>query len=206
MPRPPRLQYEGAIYHVTTRGNGRRTTYFDDIDYEMFFRELGVTVTGLNWLCHSFVAMPNHYHAVIETPEANLSEGMHRINGLYARRFNRRHGQADHLFGRRFHAVEIKSDEQMLQACRYDVLNPVRADICAKAENWSWSSFRATAGIAARPYFLTLDRTLGYFSANPARAMQLYNDFVHEAGAPQSLADLEARLKLIGDSVVPKAA
>jgi putative transposase len=206
MGRMPRLQYDGAIYHVTTRGNGRRTTFFDDIDYETFFRELGVTATGLRWLVHSFVAMPNHYHAVIETPEPNISEGMRRVNGLYARRFNKRHGQTDHLFGRRFHAVEVMSDGQLLEACRYDVLNPVRAGICAKPEDWRWSSFKATAGLAPYPYFLSLDRILGWFSNDPLRAQRLYIDFVLDASAPKSLVDLDARLRLAGDSVVPQAA
>jgi REP element-mobilizing transposase RayT len=167
---------------------------------------MGVTTAALEWLIRSFVAMPNHYHAVIETPKPNLSEGMHRINGLYARRFNRRHGQSDHLFGRRFHAVEITSDEHLLEACRYDVLNPVRAGLCQRPEEWRWSSFKATAGLAPYPYFLALDGLLDCFSGDPRRAERLYRDFVEDAEAPRSLADLEARLKLRGDSVVPAAA
>ena len=122
--------------------------------------------------------MDNHYHAVVETPEANLSTGMHRLNGVYAQRFNRRHELDGHLFQDRFHSVLVESDWHMLALARYVVLNPVRAGLCDRAEHWRWSSHRAIAGLVVPAPLLTVDWLLGYFGAANDRARAAYRSYV----------------------------
>jgi REP-associated tyrosine transposase len=189
-----RIQFGGAIYHVTARGNGQQPIYDDALDFDAFLGEVEVTAEMFDWSCHGWCLMPNHYHLLIETPKANLSAGMQRLNNVYSRRFNRRHGRKDHLFRARFHSVIVETDGHMLEIVRYLPLNPVRARICSRPGDWRWSSFRATIGLVPKPAFLTLDRVLGYFGAEERIARRRYISFVEAADAPQSLPELEARV------------
>ena len=91
MARPLRLQFPGAVYHVTGRGNARQKVFFTDADRELFLRTLSDVVSRYRWICHAYCLMPNHYHLLIETPKPNLSLGMRQLNGIYTQRFNRRH-------------------------------------------------------------------------------------------------------------------
>lgn len=204
MPAPRRIEFEGAVYHVMARGNGRRRIYTDAVDYDLYLGELEITIDKYGWVCHGLCLMPNHNHLIIETPKPNLSAGMQRLNNMYARTFNRRHGCSDHLFRARFRSVLIERDEHMLEVNRYGVLNVVRARICKRPEDWPWSSFRPTAGLAPKPDYLTVDRILEYFGPDKRVAQHRYIDFVHSAHTPRSLGDLDARLRLgdgLGESV-----
>ena len=125
--------------------------------------------------------MDNHYHLVIETPEANLSAGMQRLNGTYAQRFNQRHGRSGHLFQGRFHAALLDREAHLLETCRYVVLNPVRAGACAEPIAWPWSSYRATAGFSPRPSFLTVSWIHSLFGRDTSRAIRAYRAFVDDA-------------------------
>ena len=91
MARPLRLEFPGAIYHLTGRGNARQKVFFTDADRELFFNTLAGVVTRYHWICHAYCLMANHYHLLVETPKANLSIGMRQLNGIYTQRFNRRH-------------------------------------------------------------------------------------------------------------------
>src|SRR5258706_8306926 len=155
MSRPLRLEFPGAIYHVTSRGNARAPIFADDGDRELFLETLAHVVERFHWLCHAYCLMDNHYHLLIETPDPNLSKGMRQLNGLYTQRFDRRHGRVGHVFQGRFKAILVERDSYLLELCRYVVLNPVRAKMVKQPKQYQWSSYRATAGIDAAPPFLT---------------------------------------------------
>jgi hypothetical protein len=125
--------------------------------------------------------MTNHYHLVIRNLEPNLSQAMHHVNGTYARSFNRRHGYEGHLFQRRFHAASIESDWHLLEACRYVVLNPVRAGLVPRPAEWRWSSYRATVTGREETAALALDELLGFFGRRPSQARKAFRAFVDDA-------------------------
>ncbi len=142
MARQLRIEYPGAIYHVTSRGNARSMIYADDKDREDFLRILALVVERYQWLCHAYCLMGNHYHLLIETPEGNLSKGMRQINGVYTQSYNRRHQRVGHLFQGRFKAILVEKESYLLQLCRYIVRNPVAANLCQSVDQWPWSSLR----------------------------------------------------------------
>ncbi len=124
--------------------------------------------------------MPNHYHLVVQIGERGLSDGMCELNGGFARAVNSAHGRCDHLFGKRYDDTPIESDSHLLEASRYVVLNPVRAGLCADVGEWSWSSFRATAGKEHAPAWLAAGELLQLFGADPPAARRAYEAFVRE--------------------------
>ncbi|HZR95682.1 MAG TPA: transposase [Gaiellaceae bacterium] len=130
-----------ALAHVTNRGNNRAPIYRDSVDYLTFLRMLADVVAVRGWTRHAYCLMPNHYHLLIECPETDLARGMHLLNGRYARRFNQRHGRTGHLFQGPYDVESVTRDEHLLEACRYIVLNPVRAGLCALPSEWPWSSY-----------------------------------------------------------------
>jgi hypothetical protein len=124
--------------------------------------------------------MPNHFHLLLETARAELSNGMRYLNGVYAQSFNRRYQLDGHLFQGRFHARLVESDWHLLEVGRYVVLNPVRAGLCSGPGEWAWSSYNALVGTAAMPTFLARDWFLGHFGSDPVRARQRYARFVFD--------------------------
>jgi putative transposase len=185
MPRRPRTNYPGAITHVIARGNRRQPIYLDERGYRIFLAVLGAVSRGHGWRCHAYCLMPNHYHAVIETPEENLSAGMQYLNSRYAEWFNRRFDLDGHLFQGRFYSVLVEGDYHLLELSRYLPLNPVRAGLCSRPADWRWSSYRAVAGLASAPAFLDVERVLGMFASTPERARRLFHSFVHDALRPR---------------------
>jgi len=178
MARPLRIEYPGALYHVTSRGNARNDIYRDDRDRINFLDILTEIVKRYNWLCHAYCLMNNHYHLIIETPEANLSSGMRQLNGIYTQRFNMRHELVGHLFQGRYKAILVDKDSYLLELCRYVVLNPVRANLVELPEHWQWSSYRPTAGMSKALEFLTVDWHLSLFGTDKKMAQQQYREFV----------------------------
>jgi putative transposase len=183
MSRKPRIEFSGALYHVTTRGNDQRMIFMDDRDREVFLSHFAAIVHELRWRCHTYCLMGNHYHFLVEIDEPNLAAGMCRLNGAYARGFNRRHGRQGHLFERRYHPVLVESEPHFLECCRYVVLNPVRAGLCETPDEWKWSSYRSLAGIARPLRFLEMDWLLGQFGRDRSAARDRYVGFV-AAGSP----------------------
>ena len=178
MARPLRIQYAGALYHVTSRGNARNPIFRDDLDRKTFLDLLAAVTEDSRWLCHGYCLMTNHYHLVIETPEANLSSGMRQLNGIYTMRFNWRHRTVGHVLQGRFKAILIQRESHLLEVCRYVVLNPVRAQEMKKPEELKWSSYLGTAGLAKPHGCLTVDWVLGQFGKTRMLAEKAYRDFV----------------------------
>jgi putative transposase len=152
----------------------------DDVDRARFVQLLDRAVTRRGWRCHSYCLLDNHYHLVVETPEPNISAGMHELNLGYAKWFNRRHDLNGHVFQNRFYGSLAESDSHFLELSRYVVLNPVRAGACPTASDWRWGSYRATAGLAAAPRFLTTTRLLSHFGNELGAARLAYAEFVRE--------------------------
>ncbi len=146
MTRPLRIEYAGAVYHITSRGNEKKAVFKDDQDRINFLNTLQHVNKRYNWLCHAYCMMDNHYHLLIETPDGNLALGMRQLNGVYTQLFNKRHQRTGHLFQGRYKSILIQKDSHLLEVCRYVVLNPVRARMVERPEVWKWSSYRATAG------------------------------------------------------------
>ena len=178
MARPLRIQYPGALYHVTSRGNARHPIFRDDLDRKTFLDLLNAVTEDSRWLCHGYCLMTNHYHLVVETPEANLSGGMRQLNGVYTMRFNWRHRTVGHVLQGRFKAILIQKESHLLEVCRYVVLNPVRAQDVKNPEEWKWSSYLGTAGLAKPHECLTVDWVLGQFGKTRRLAEKAYRDFV----------------------------
>ncbi len=180
MSRPLRIEFPGAFYHVTSRGNARKKIFLNEIDRESFVETLAWVVERFGWICHAYCLMDNHFHLLIETPIPNLSKGMRQLNGVYTQRFNRRHKRVGHLFQGRFKSILVEQDSYLLELCRYIVLNPVRANMVASAEAYHWSSYQATVGSAAVPACLTTEWILDQFAKTRAVARRRYATFVAE--------------------------
>ena len=133
MARPLRMEFPGAISHVPARGNARGDIYLDDGDRQLFLSIFSRTCHRFNWACHAYCLMSNHYHLVIETPDANLSKGMRQLNGVYSQSFNRRHSRVGHVLQGRYKAILVDKDQYLLEVIRYVLLNPVRAHITKAA-------------------------------------------------------------------------
>ncbi|SFJ08240.1 transposase [Nitrosomonas sp. Nm34] len=184
MARPLRIEFAGALYHVTARGNAREDIYHDDIDRQQFLLLLQNTVNRYDWYCHAYCLMDNHYHLLIETNSPTLSKGMKYLNGTYTQYFNRQHRRVGHVFQGRFKAILVQKDAYLLELARYIALNPVRAQMVRSAKAWRWSSYRATAGYEKNDACLTTEWILARFDKTKRVAQQRYRDFVR-AGKEQ---------------------
>jgi len=154
MSRPLRIEFEDALYHVTSRGDRREAIFVDDTDRIAFLDLLGQVSDRFDFTALAYCLMGNHYHLVLATRQANLSMLMRQLNGVYTQRFNRRHGKVGHVFQGRFKAILVDRDAYLLALCRYVELNPVRARLVAAPGEWPWSSYRAHTGAADPPPWL----------------------------------------------------
>jgi putative transposase len=203
MARPLRIQFENALYHVTSRGNEKAALYGDDQDRFVFIKLLSKVVEQYTWVVYAYCLMGNHYHLLVRTPKANLSRGMRQLNGIYAQYFNKRHERVGHLFQGRFAVVLIKDEERLLTVARYVVLNPVRAGIIATPEDWRWSSFCFTVGINKPPSFFDPDRVLCFFSGDRELACRQYVAFVSGGiGKESPLSDARGGILTGGDTPI----
>jgi putative transposase len=200
MSRPLRLEYAGALYHLSSRGNAQQNIFLDDADRRIFLRTLGETVTRFGWLLYSYCLMGNHYHLVAETQQANLSRGMHNLNGRYTQQFNRRHSRVGHLFQGRFAGILIERESHWLELARYVTLNPVRGGLAHLPQDWPWSSYRATAGLEHPPAWLAVVSLLANFGSDPTEAGRRYREFVLAGiGAASPWSNLRGQVFLGSD-------
>ena len=182
MSRQLRLEFPGALWHVTSRGNERRDIYRDDDDRRRFVNLLARVIVERRWILHAWVLMSNHYHLLLETREVGLSRGMKWLNQAYAETFNERHDRVGHLFQGRFKGILVEREGHLLELVRYIVLNPVRCHAVAFAGDYEWSNYRSTAGLQPSPRWLEIEWTLDQFGgANRAESREAYRRFVADA-------------------------
>ena len=203
MARPLRIEFAGALYHVTARGNAQADIFVDDADRQQFLALLHHTVDRNDWYCHAYCLMGNHYHLLIETASPTLAKGMKFLNGTYTQTFNRRHQRVGHVFQGRYKAILVQKDAHLLELARYIVLNPVRAQMVHTARDWPWSSYRATAGQVPPLACLTTDWVLAGFAKTQAVAQQRYREFVQQGkGQPAPWQQLKNQIYLGDDDFV----
>jgi REP element-mobilizing transposase RayT len=182
MGREPRSFEPDGVCHFTARGSDRRPLFHDDRDRRTILTLLGTVVEDFDWSVLAWCLMTNHYHLLMSAPDGKgVSAGMRALNGGYARMYNRRYGGDAHVFRNRFGAKPVESDEHLVAAARYVVVNPVRAGLCAHPEQWAWSSYRATAGLAPVPPYFAIDRLLGLLDHDRETAVVRYRAFVCDA-------------------------
>jgi len=207
MSRPLRIEYEGALHHVMSRGNARQAIVLDDEDRAAWITALARTAERFGWVIWAYCLMDNHYHLLVETPNANLSRGMRELNGVFTQSFNRRHGRVGHLFQGRFKALVVDKDAYLLELCRYVVLNPVRAGMVEKAIDWRWSSHRVVMARAIGPKSLCVDKLLALFGSEASQQRRAYSRFVSIAAGVEDPMDLvQNQVFLGGDAFVEKVA
>jgi putative transposase len=178
MARPLRIELAGAVYHVMSRGNAGQDIVLDDADREKRLEWLRRTVATYGWRLHAFVLMDNHDHLFLETPEPNLSAGMQYLNGSYTSYFNRRHRREGHLFQGRFKGCLVEEEGYFLEVSRYVHLNPVRARLVARPEQYPWSSYGGYQRASRTVAWVTYDRVLGELGVPPHLARRAYARFV----------------------------
>ena len=177
MGRPLRIEYPGAHYHVTSRGNERKDVFKSQKDREQFLLYLESAVNRYEAVIHGYCLMSNHYHLLLETPSGNLSKIMQHINGAYTNYFNVKRKRSGHLFQGRYKAIVIEADEYAQELSRYIHLNPVRADIVGKPEEYRWSSYLEYIGERKHPEWLEISFILDYFGKGEDR-FRKYRGFV----------------------------
>jgi len=203
MARSLRIEYPDAIYHVTSRGNAQSDIYLDDSDRLMFLETLGQVVQRFGWVCHAYCLMSNHYHLMIQTPQANLGRGMRQLNGVYTQRFNRIHQRVGHLFQGRYKAIIVDQDSYLLALCRYIVRNPVAAHMVSQAADWPWSSYQATMGLAPKAEWLHTDWVLSQFGASQSQSRKHYEQFIADGeGSPPIWEHLSQQIYLGNDEFI----
>jgi putative transposase len=181
MTRPLRVEFAGAAYHVTARGAGAEPVFPADEDRERFLEILRRVADRYHLVCHAYCLMNDHYHLLLETPEANLSRAMRQVNGVYGQYFSRRYRKAGRVLGGRFKSQVVEKDAFLLEVARYVVLSPVRAGLVADPSRWGWSSYRATAGEAPVPSFLAAGWLLGFLGGRTlVDRRERYRSFIRE--------------------------
>jgi len=178
MARPLRIEYPGAFYHITSRGIEQKAIFQDDKDRDKFLYYLETAHQRYGAVIHVYCLMDNHYHLLLETPLGNLSQIMKHINGAYTTYYNIKRLRAGHLFQGRYKALLIEVDEYAGELSRYLHLNPVRAKIVNKPEEYKWSSYRSYLGIERPAKWLTLELILSYFGVDTNTSLREYGYFV----------------------------
>jgi REP element-mobilizing transposase RayT len=200
MTRPLRIEFAGALYHVTSRGDRSEVMYLDDEDRRAWLGILGRVCQRFNFVVHAFCQMGNHYHLLVETVDGNLSGGMRQLNSVYAQHFNRRHRLVGHLFQGRYHAILVQKEAYLLELGRYLVLNPVRANMVMAPGEWPWSSYSQMLRSTEAPAWLDTDWVLSQFSLTRSKAVAAYKTFVFEGiGLGSPLLKVSHQL-ILGDA------
>jgi putative transposase len=205
MGRPLRLEFAGAIYHVTSRGDRQEAIFRNDGDRHAWQRILASVCARFHWNIHAFCLMGNHYHMVVETRTGTLSRGMRQLNGEYTRRFNFRNATVGHLFQGRYKAILVQRQTYLLELSRYVVLNPVRAGMVATPGGWPWSSYAMTCSDVPAPEWLETDWLLSQFAVQRHAAVHAYREFVAAGRGLQSpMANLRHQVVLGDDEFVKR--
>jgi putative transposase len=177
MPRPPRLQVAGGLFHITTRSPARRAILPNDDARATCLELVKRTCARYHWQCHAYCVMTTHYHLLLTTRDENLSRGMQWLNGLYGTIFNENYASHGHVFGARFTSVHVTSEAHLLRLVPYIAMNPVGAGLCARPADWKFSSYPALIG-KRPPGFLELESILRLFAFDPEEAQREIEAFV----------------------------
>ncbi|MBI4697767.1 MAG: transposase [Nitrospirae bacterium] len=180
MARPLRIEYEDAVYHVTSRGNERKKIFFIKHDYDKFLNYIKEAKKKYGILIHAYVLMGNHYHLIMETPNANMSRAMQYINGSYTAYINAKNKRSGHLFQGRYKAINVDVDNYLLELSRYIHLNPVRAKMAEKPEDYQYSSYRAYVSNKESDV-LAKGLIMGLISGKKKESHKRYRAFVESA-------------------------
>ena len=211
MTRPLRLEFAGALYHVTSHGDRREDIFLNDDDRRVWLEVLGATCLRLNWVMHAFCQMANHYHLLLETVDGNLARGMRQLNGEFTQRFNRRHALVGHLFQERYKAILMQKEAYLLELTRYIVFNSLRAGMVTSLDDWPWSSFPLTVGASPSPDWFDPDVLLRQFASERgtdrdterSASIHAYRKFVMAGkGLPSPMLYLRHQLLLGDDAFV----
>lgn len=185
MTRPLRIQFPGAYYHVTCRGNERRAIYRDDADREMFLEKLRGSLANYQVELHAYVLMANHFHLMVATPKGNLSQFMRHFNISYTAAFNRRHRRVGHLYQGRYKAIVVDQDRYLLELSRYVHLNPIRltpyrgkgvGEQIRYLARYRWSSLGGYLEVKSKQPWMHYDMVLGQVGGRQRK----YAEFVRE--------------------------
>jgi len=188
--RPLRIEYEGAFYHITARGNERKRIFFGKGDCDKFKEYLLEAQDKYGYRLHCYVLMGNHYHLVIETPNGNMNKVLHYINGCYANYINRKRNRIGHLLQGRYKGILVDRDAYLLELSRYLHLNPVRAKIVERPEDYRQSSYRSYVKIQ-KETVVTTDLILGMVSEDGKAARRAYREYVEKGVAEEGRNPLE---------------
>ena len=180
MPRPPRLNVAGGLYHVTAHSNVGRTVFRDDDERAQFLALVELGMARFKWSCRSYCLLSTHYHLLFRTAEPDLSLGMQYVNGRYGQWANWNRSERGHVFEGRFKSVLVETESHALEVHRYIAMNPVRAGLVDDPEDWPWSSLRAVLGREHPLPFLDVGAVLSEFGPNPATARRRLRMFVRD--------------------------
>ncbi|MBW2609865.1 MAG: transposase [Deltaproteobacteria bacterium] len=178
MSRPLRINYPGAFYHITSRGNERKPVFKSKKDREKFLEYLESATLRYDAVIHVYCLLDNHYHLLLETPSGNLPQIMRHINGAYTTYFNVKRERSGHLFQGRYKSILVDIDEYAKELSRYIHLNPVRAKIVENPEEYKWSSYQDYIGLRRTPEWLAKNLILGYFGNKISVAQKGYEKFI----------------------------
>lgn len=205
MSRPLRVEFPGAFYHITARGNAKQNIFIDRIDFRKFLELVGREIEQQRWNCYSFCLMNNHYHLLIETPEPNLVKGMKRLNGTYTQYFNNRHGRVGHLFQGRYKAIIVDKNSYLLELNRYIVLNPVRAGQVNEPADWKWSNHKVLINNSDFPEWYKKERVLRFYGKSYNEAVTKYIEFVNDGlGCKSPWTDLKGQIWLGNEEFIER--
>jgi putative transposase len=180
MPRLPRIEVPGGVYHINAGATHGGQIFRDDSDRSRWLSLLGTVVEECRWECFMYCALSTHFHLVIRIEDSTMARGMQYLNARHAESFNHRYGRRGHAFGARYHSELVETASHALEVCRYVPLNPVRAGLCRAPEEWQWSSFAATVGLRRGPRWLKPDWVLRLFATDLELARERYRKFVSE--------------------------
>jgi REP element-mobilizing transposase RayT len=208
MGRPLRIEYPGALYHITSRGNERKEIYLDEEDRLRFLEILRDYHERYGILIHGYVLMDNHYHLILETPKGNLLKVMQGINGGYTGYVNRRYGRSGHLFQGRYKGILVDKDNYLVELSRYVHLNPVRASMVKRPEEYRWSSYQGYIAKEKEVEWVEYAWVLSKFGQGNKKAREKYRRYIEEGlGERQGetpFSRVQGQVILGGDDFVEK--
>jgi REP element-mobilizing transposase RayT len=180
VPRLPRIQVPGGVYHITAHSNIGRVAFRDNAERAQFLGVLATVVNRCEWSCRAYCLLSTHYHLLCLTPHANLAAGMQYLNGRYAQWANWRREERGHVFEGRYGAVLVESESHAVEVHRYIGLNPVRAGLVRHPEDWPWSSLPAVLGLQEPVPFLDVRAVLEEFGPSVASARRRLRTFLRD--------------------------